>query len=269
MVGRLTATACVLSVVFSGLGYAQEPQNQAQDEPQVVGPVYRPGNGVRPPSVLSEVKPVYTEAGMRAGIAGEVQVDAVVTTDGRVAQVTVARSLDRQYGLDEAAVEAAKQWRFNPGTREGEPVNTRIVIILDFRTHDSGAGQGGAGQGGARRGGAVNRGATQTREEFEQGAWREGAAGVTAPTRIRIVTPRYTSEAMQRKIQGVVGVDAVVMPDGTVDRARVAASLDAEYGLDEQALEAALQSTFEPNSGTLGGNPVPVIVRLTLEFRIH
>jgi TonB family protein len=74
---------------------------------------------------------------------------------------------------------------------------------------------------------------------------------------------------MRQKIQGQVEVQAVVMPDGTVARARVTKSLDRIYGLDDEAVKAVHQFTFAPNSGTLNGRPVPVAVTLTLTFKLH
>jgi TonB family protein len=72
---------------------------------------------------------------------------------------------------------------------------------------------------------------------------------------------------MQAKIQGIVQVEAVVMPDGTVGDVRVLHSLDRNLGLDRQALEAARQWRFQP--AMRNGKPVPIIVIIQLEFRLH
>jgi TonB family protein len=56
----------------------------------------------------------------------------VVLADGNVGDVTVARSLDTTYGLDQQAVNAAKQWTFKPGTKDGKPVAVRVNIELKF-----------------------------------------------------------------------------------------------------------------------------------------
>jgi len=96
------------------------------------GGVYRPGNGVTLPTILREVKPQYTSDAMRAKIQGVVLVECVVRPDGSVSDVQVVRSLDSTFGLDNEAVKAAKQWRFRPGTRLGEPVSVLVSIELTF-----------------------------------------------------------------------------------------------------------------------------------------
>mgnify|MGYP003340859355 CR=1 FL=1 len=96
------------------------------------GGFYQPGNGVTTPAVIREVKPTYTSDAMRAKVQGSVWVQCVVQPDGTVTNATVVRSLDSRFGLDEEAVKAARQWRFRPGTRMGQPVPVQIVIELTF-----------------------------------------------------------------------------------------------------------------------------------------
>ena len=103
-------------------------------------------------------------------------------------------------------------------------------------------------------------------EEFLKGAYSVGN-GVQAPKVIKNIVPKYTSEAMRAKLQGDVEVQIVVGIDGKVDRARVVTSLDKVYGLDESALDAIKQWTFEP--GTLQGKAVPVAVKTRLTFKLH
>jgi protein TonB len=96
------------------------------------GGAYRPGNGVEQPSVLRQVRPNYTADAMRAKVQGVVLVEAVVLSDGTVGEARVVRSLDSTFGLDEEALKAAKQWRFVPGTRFGQPVAVLVTIELTF-----------------------------------------------------------------------------------------------------------------------------------------
>jgi protein TonB len=96
------------------------------------GGVYRPGNGVTLPRLLREVKPNYTSEAMRAKIQGTVLLECVVNTSGDVTEIKILRSLDPTFGLDQEAIKAARQWRFAPGTRLGEPVPVIVSIELSF-----------------------------------------------------------------------------------------------------------------------------------------
>jgi TonB family protein len=96
------------------------------------GGAYRPGSGITLPSVLREVKPAYTADAMRAKVQGSVWLECIVMPDGSVGDVKVTRSLDPIFGLDQEAIKAAKQWRFRPGMRQGEPVPVIITIELTF-----------------------------------------------------------------------------------------------------------------------------------------
>jgi periplasmic protein TonB len=94
--------------------------------------VLNPGNGVTLPIVVHEVKPDYTAEAKAARIQGAVLLEAVVLTDGNVGDVKVVRSLDTTYGLDQQAVNAAKQWTFEPGTKDSKAVAVRVQIELRF-----------------------------------------------------------------------------------------------------------------------------------------
>jgi periplasmic protein TonB len=96
------------------------------------GGAYRPGNGVTLPRVVREVKPQYTADAMRAKVQGTVWLECVVMTDGSVADIKIVRSLDAVFGLDQEAIKAARQWKFVPGLRNGEPVPVLITIELTF-----------------------------------------------------------------------------------------------------------------------------------------
>ena len=96
------------------------------------GGVYRPGNGVESPRLLRSVRPNYTAEAMRAKVQGVVRLEGVVLADGTVGDVHVTRSLDGVFGLDQEAMKAAKQFRFVPGTRFGEPVAVLVSFEIEF-----------------------------------------------------------------------------------------------------------------------------------------
>lgn len=98
----------------------------------VGGGAYRPGSGIMIPRPIDEVKPRYTPEAMRAKVQGAVWLECVVLPDGSVGDVKITKSLDPVFGLDQEAVRAAKQWKFIPGTRYGEPVAVLVTIELTF-----------------------------------------------------------------------------------------------------------------------------------------
>ncbi len=96
------------------------------------GGAYKPGTGVSTPQLLREVKPDYTVEAMRAKVQGVVLLECVVLPDGTVGDTRVVKSLDDVFGLDAQAIKAAKQWKFLPGRRFGEPVPVLVTIELTF-----------------------------------------------------------------------------------------------------------------------------------------
>ena len=52
--------------------------------------------------------------------------------NGEVGPIKIVRSLDSVFGLDQEAIKAARQWKFMPGVRNGEPVSVLITIELTF-----------------------------------------------------------------------------------------------------------------------------------------
>jgi protein TonB len=113
---RTTSTFIVICFALLALGDASAQEKK---------------DNVTLPKPTKEVKPGYTTAAMDAGIQGTVQVEIVVRANGTVGDVRVTRSLDMEYGLDQQAVEAAKQWEFQPGTRDGKPAD--VQVSLEFR----------------------------------------------------------------------------------------------------------------------------------------
>jgi TonB family protein len=90
--------------------------------------------------------------------------------------------------------------------------------------------------------------------------------GVLVPRLVREVKPQYTAEAKAAGIQGTVGLEIVVLKDGTVGDVKVTQSLDTVHGLDEEAVKAIKQWVFEP--GRKDGKPVPVRVNAEMTFTL-
>jgi len=95
--------------------------------------VYEVGFNIAPPRLLHRVEPVYTRAALAARVQGVVILEAIIDTEGSVASITVLRGL--KLGLTESAVEAVRQWRFEPSTVEGRavPVVYRLTVVFQIR----------------------------------------------------------------------------------------------------------------------------------------
>ena len=91
--------------------------------------------------------------------------------------------------------------------------------------------------------------------------------GIDWPVPVLQTKPQYTSEAMRAKLQGMVTLEVVVQPDGTVGDAKVVRSLDPIFGLDQAAIVAVKAWRFKP--GTRAGKPIPVVVVVELTFTLR
>ena len=94
------------------------------------GKVYKMGDGITQPKLLSKVEPQYTQEAKDAAIEGAVVLKVEITPAGNAENIVVTKSLDA--GLDANAVTAVSNWRFQPGTKDGGPVTVAAVIEVNF-----------------------------------------------------------------------------------------------------------------------------------------
>lgn len=96
---------------------------------------YRAGDGgVASPVVVRQVDPEYTPEATRKGIQGEVWIEAVVDTEGRVVEPRLLRGLPDEE-LNRRAMEAIQRWVFRPGMKDGQPVPVIAVFTVTYRLH--------------------------------------------------------------------------------------------------------------------------------------
>jgi protein TonB len=79
--------------------------------------------------------PVYPPRCLRMGIEGTVRVRVLVGEDGRPQEVTIGKS-SGESALDESAMDAVRQWRFEPARRNGVPVRAWAIIPVEFKLID-------------------------------------------------------------------------------------------------------------------------------------
>ena len=104
------------------------PQDYKQVVDQLI-PV-RLGGEIKPPKKLYDVKPVYPPIARASRVQGVVIVEAVLDATGRVAAVRVLRSIPL---LDEAALDAVKQWQFEPALVDGQPRAVLMTTTVNFK----------------------------------------------------------------------------------------------------------------------------------------
>lgn len=122
------AVASGLSVLF--LASVLIPA-RAEKAPEKQKTVYKIGGDVLAPKVLYKVEPEYSKEASRDKLQGTVVLGVVIDTDGLAKDIQIKRHLDD--GLDDKAIEAVTQWRFQPAAKSGEPVPVRATIEVNFR----------------------------------------------------------------------------------------------------------------------------------------
>lgn len=95
-------------------------------------PVYSLTDDVTPPRVTKQVNPDYSLGARGIRIKGSVVVETVVSSRGVPHNTRVIKGLDKD--IDEAVVEAVKQWQFAPGKKNGKPVAVRVQLEIAFHS---------------------------------------------------------------------------------------------------------------------------------------
>jgi periplasmic protein TonB len=194
-------------------------------------------------------------------------------------------------GPDKLSVPVAKPDSFTPPKEIPKPVEEppKMALNVPMRNVDAGqiplpgalnglpsappTSQGSGSGGGAGTGTGAGSGPGSgsglgpgSGGGFGGGVYQPGN-GVSLPQLLYEAKPQYTPEAMRAKLQGEVLVSAVVMPDGTTQDVRVIRSLDAAFGLDQEAVKAVRQWRFRP--GVRQGQPVPVQISVAVAFNLR
>ena len=208
-------------------------------------PPLRVGGDVKAPVVVIRVEPIYTTEARKSRISGIVILEAIIDHTGIVKDVQILKPLP--FGLDQAAIDAVKQWKFRPGTLNGQPVDVIFNLTILFRAPDAATT-------------AVD--SVQSNGAIQQVLQVGG--DVMPPVVLNHVEPVYPIAARRARISGMVTIEAVIDREGVVKDARVLKPLP--FGLSEAALDAVRQWKFRP--GTLEGKPVDVKFNLTINFHL-
>ncbi len=192
------------------------------------------GQGVTEPKKIRDVKPVYPPIAQTAQISGIVVAEIVVDTNGNVRDAKVLRGAPM---LNDAALEAIRQWQYTPTLLNGVPVELVMTVTVNFSLGNEPAATGRAP---VRVGGDI----------------RE-------PRRITHVPPEYPADAQAAKVAGIVILEVIIGVDGRVASAKVLRGMPM---LNQAAIDAAMQWVYEPTY--LQGVPVQVVMTTTVNFTL-
>jgi protein TonB len=87
------------------------------------------GGAIRPPVRTHDVNPVYPPIAQAARVQGIVIIEATIGEDGRVINARVLRSVPL---LDQAALDAVRQWQYTPTHLNGQPVPIIMTVTVTF-----------------------------------------------------------------------------------------------------------------------------------------
>jgi periplasmic protein TonB len=116
-----------------GVGVGEGPGVGAGRGGGTGGGVFRVGGGVSAPRPVYTPDPEYSEEARKAKYQGTCVLWMIVGPDGKPRDIKVARTLG--LGLDEKAIEAVKQWKFEPAMKDGQPVAVQINVEVSFRLY--------------------------------------------------------------------------------------------------------------------------------------
>lgn len=116
-----------------GVGVGHGPGVGAGSGGGIGGGVFKVGGGISAPKPLSTPDPEYTEEARNAKTQGTCILWMIVDEQGHPRDIRVVRGLG--FGLDAKAIDAVKQWRFEPAVKDGHPVNVQISVEVGFKLY--------------------------------------------------------------------------------------------------------------------------------------
>lgn len=116
-----------------GVGSGKGPGFGPGEGGGVGGGVFHVGGGVLPPRAIYAPEPEFSEEARKAKYQGVCTLGLIVGTDGRPSNIRVLSSLGM--GLDEKAIEAVRNWKFEPAMKDGHPVRVEIAVEVDFHLY--------------------------------------------------------------------------------------------------------------------------------------
>lgn len=221
-------------------------------------PPLRVGGVIKEPNKVHHVNPIYPEAAREAGVSGVVILEAMIEADGSVSNLKVLRSIPE---LDQAAINAVRQWRYTPTLLNGQPVRVVMTVTVNFTLRARGAQPDERAEA-VRVDGLRNR--VSGRPAADPVEIPRVGGEVRAPVKVRNVNPAYPRDAMDANVSGVVIMEATLDVEGNVTDVQVVRSVPM---LDQAAIDAVRQWKYAP--AVVNGQPSPVVMTVTVNFSLN
>ncbi|MGA2261953.1 MAG: TonB family protein [Acidobacteriota bacterium] len=246
---------------------AANPAPKAQQQEPI-----RVGGNVQAPKLIYRVEPVYPELAIRAQVEQVVVLEVLVDEQGNVANVRVVRGHPL---LDQAAIDAVKQWRYSPTLLNGQAVRILANVEVPFGSATTSAAVSQRGVIGEVAGGIPSGVASgiiggapsvQSINPAVQAPKREPVrvGGSVQETKIlKRVEPVYPELAKRARVEQIVVLEVTVNEEGFVSNVRV---IRGHPLLDQAATDAVKQWVYSPT--LLNGEPVPVVATVTVIFSL-
>jgi len=109
---------------------AAKEQADAAARAKAKAAAVRVGGKIEPPIKMNDVAPVYPAIAQNAGVTGSVIIEATIGADGRIIDARVLRSIPL---LDQAALDAVRQWEYKPTLLNGVAVPVIMTVTINFK----------------------------------------------------------------------------------------------------------------------------------------
>ncbi len=209
----------------------------------VMGEIEKPlrvGGEVKPPRLIKKVIPIYPKKCKEEGIEGTVILEATTDKKGNIVKVKVLRPTHPE--LDKSAIEAVKQWKYEPYIKNGKPRAVTFTVTVAFK---------------------LGREVKKKKRVVLKEPVRIDVK-LKPPKLIKKVMPIYPKKCKEKGIEGTVILETTLDKKGNIKKIKVLKSAHPE--LDESAIEAVKQWRYEPY--IVDGKPRSVIFTITITFKI-
>jgi TonB family protein len=236
---RILIVACSLSLLLAAVSLRAEADTAA--------------DSIVPGNLISKVDPAFPKEAKKKKAHGTVELIATIDTDGNVSSIAISNG-DMIFA--EPAVDAVRNWKFEPYTNNGQPVEVWQRLEFDF---------------------TPGRHTAALQEQLPPAELAHGLpllshstdnrvhGPMTPPKAIYAPDPEYSEVARKVRYQGVCVLSLVVGVDGLAHDIKVVRALGR--GMDEKAVEGVSKWRFQP--ATQDGKPVSTQTLIEVSFHLY